>query len=265
MVEEKYCSGCKMMKPFKEFHKCNSSKSGLQYRCKRCRWPLKKIQENLPEGLKRCCTCKEIKDVNEFVKDNKRKDGKYRQCKICKRNVCRKYTENNIEKIREKNRQYFKDNKEEILKKSKAWYRKHQEYYKKYSREWEERNRDKRRKYARDAYYRDRIGCIMRSLICDGLKKNGGSKNYRSTWKMVPYTKEELKKHIESQFDEHMNWDNWGSYWHLDHILPRSYFKYTTYKDEQFQECWALKNLRPLEKIENLKKGNKVLYIKEGN
>lgn len=54
-----------------------------------------------------------------------------------------------------------------------------------------------------------------------------------------------------------MNWDNYGSYWHIDHIKPISLFKYETAEDPEFKKCWALDNLQPLEKIANLKKGNK--------
>ena len=43
-----------------------------------------------------------------------------------------------------------------------------------------------------------------------------------STWKKLPYTPEELRKHLEKQFDENMNWENYGIYWHIDHIYPQS-------------------------------------------
>ena len=55
-----------------------------------------------------------------------------------------------------------------------------------------------------------------------------------------------------------MTWDNYGSYWWIDHIKPRSLFKYEKPEDKEFKECWALKNLQPMEKIANIKKGNKI-------
>lgn len=86
-----------------------------------------------------------------------------------------------------------------------------------------------------------------------------GRKEHYSIWEFLPYTIiGELKLHIESQFDESMNWDNYGSYWHLDHILPQSSFPYTNMCDDNFQKCWALDNLQPLEAIKNIKKSNKV-------
>jgi 5-methylcytosine-specific restriction endonuclease McrA len=63
-----------------------------------------------------------------------------------------------------------------------------------------------------------------------------------------------------------MNWDNYGVYlknkdkkWHIDHIIPQSTLPYTNMEDENFKKCWALENLRPLESVENMKKGSKFI------
>ena len=68
---------------------------------------------------------------------------------------------------------------------------------------------------------------------------------------LVGYNIQELKNHLESQFDENMTWDNMGDYWEIDHIIPLNLFHYNTEQDEQFKICWSLANLRPLEKIAN--------------
>ena len=65
------------------------------------------------------------------------------------------------------------------------------------------------------------------------------------------YTAQQLREHIESQFTPEMNWSNYGTYWELDHITPRFKFYYESYDDEQFKQCWALSNLRPLTIKEN--------------
>jgi len=54
-----------------------------------------------------------------------------------------------------------------------------------------------------------------------------------------------------------MNWDNHGK-WHLDHIYPQSLLPYDSMKHPNFQKCWALDNLHPLEATENISKGNKI-------
>jgi 5-methylcytosine-specific restriction endonuclease McrA len=74
---------------------------------------------------------------------------------------------------------------------------------------------------------------------------------------LVGYTVNELINHLEKQFDGKMSWDNYGSYWDVDHRKPRSLFHYENAEDPEFKECWSLKNLQPLEHKENLRKGNR--------
>ena len=54
-----------------------------------------------------------------------------------------------------------------------------------------------------------------------------------------------------------MSWENYGSYWHIDHIKPDSRFIYESVEDIEFKKCWALSNLQPLKAEDNLKKSNK--------
>ena len=71
------------------------------------------------------------------------------------------------------------------------------------------------------------------------------------------YTWADLRAHLEAQFTQDMNWDNWGDIWEVDHIAPLSSFHYTSLDDPLFKECWALSNLRPLCRHENASKGSK--------
>lgn len=104
-------------------------------------------------------------------------------------------------------------------------------------------------------------GAINRALARYNSSKNGDSIN-----DCLPYSIIELITHIESLWEPWMNWGNYGVYinggekkWHIDHIIPQSFFKYTSMRNEEFQKCWALKKLRPFEAIANIKKSNKVL------
>ena len=63
--------------------------------------------------------------------------------------------------------------------------------------------------------------------------------------------------HLAKQFAEGMTWDNYGK-WHVDHIIPKSFFKFGDTKDGGFQQCWALSNLQPLWASENCSKGAKI-------
>ena len=58
-----------------------------------------------------------------------------------------------------------------------------------------------------------------------------------------------------------MNWDNYGTKWHIDHIKPLSNFDLTDKK--QLLEAINYKNLQPLWAEQNLSKGNRLNQIKE--
>lgn len=92
--------------------------------------------------------------------------------------------------------------------------------------------------------------------VTQALKRQLASKNGASTFEYLPYTPLQLMEHIETQFNEHMSWDNYGSYWDLDHIVPQAALIYDSLTHPKFAKCWALNNLRPLEKYKNRSKGS---------
>lgn len=62
----------------------------------------------------------------------------------------------------------------------------------------------------------------------------------------------EFKAYIEAQFYADMTWDNYGSYWHIDHIKPVCSFDLTD--EEQTRAACHYSNLRPLWAEDNIKK-----------
>jgi len=85
---------------------------------------------------------------------------------------------------------------------------------------------------------------------------------YRKHWTiLVGYTLEDLKKHLESQFKDGMNWGNYGrNGWVVDHRVPLSLFNITSINSKEFKACWALENLQPMWEEENLIKHNRLLH-----
>lgn len=59
----------------------------------------------------------------------------------------------------------------------------------------------------------------------------------------------ELRKHLEDQFKPGMTWENYASYWQVDHITPSAFFEDT---DIFSVHHWY--NLQPLRADENMKK-----------
>lgn len=66
----------------------------------------------------------------------------------------------------------------------------------------------------------------------------------------------QLRKHLELKFKRGMSWDNYGTYWHVDHIIPCSLFDHNDPK--QVRQCWHWTNLQPLEAKKNIAKSNKI-------
>ena len=64
----------------------------------------------------------------------------------------------------------------------------------------------------------------------------------------------EFKEHLQSQFDDNMTWDNYGSYWHIDHKVP---LKFNNPTLEEVIERLHWKNTQPLEASANIAKGNR--------
>ena len=126
------------------------------------------------------------------------------------------------------------------------------------------------KKYARE-YFAQRVKTDINFLLINNLRtltksaiKRGGTKTDTKTIELIGCSLEQCRNHIESQFDEKMEWDNWDRQgWHLDHIRPCSSF----YMSEEKQQyvCFNWRNLRPLFWEKNISKKDKYDAIDEEN
>src|ERR1035437_1660461 len=124
-------------------------------------------------------------------------------------------------------------------------------------------NEYQNKKYKIDPKFR--IRNLISSKIAKQLKLSGSCKSGKSCLYYIPYTIQELKQHLEKQFEPWMNWNNHGKYnkdtwndndsstwkWQLDHIIPQSNLPYTSMEDNNFKKCWSLENLRPYSAKQN--------------
>jgi hypothetical protein len=159
---------------------------------------------------------------------------------------------------------------------------------------WQRKNRDRINKQYRDHYAanpelyraklkakRVRMGAKYRAQIKrarvkirstpEGMLDHRMSQSVREAlrgakrkceWEdLLGYSVGELKAHLESQFADGMSWAkflNGGI--HIDHIIPRMHFSYSSAKDPQFRKCWALSNLRPMWPKQNSISGAKARW-----
>ncbi len=225
--------------------------------------------------MKHCNICDCLKDIEDYGKRGA-------TCKVCLRLKDIEYRNKNKEKIKTQRQKHYEENRERLVITAKEWREKNPEKHKEMKERyrsikenkkkeleakklWRKNNPDKVKEEKKRHYekYKKqpkfRIDAAMSSHMRKQIKKYGFIKNKH--WEeLVGYTISDLMQHIESLFylDANLSWENYGTYWHIDHIIPKSKFYYTSCADEQFRLCWALNNLQPLEKIKNIKKGNRV-------
>jgi hypothetical protein len=68
-----------------------------------------------------------------------------------------------------------------------------------------------------------------------------------------------LRNWFELQFTEDLNWENFGSRWQFDHIVPAAYFDYSN--EEDLRLCWSFINLRVERIDQNKNRGSRVDVI----
>jgi len=78
-------------------------------------------------------------------------------------------------------------------------------------------------------------------------KKKKGIVTLKSYGEILGCSREYLAKHLESKFDENMNWSNYGSYWEVDHEIEL----FRCHDVQDFELINHFTNLRPLEKNKN--------------
>lgn len=180
----------------------------------------------------------------------------------------------NLEVVREKDRNYKKNNTEKQTQYTQKWRKNNTEKYVESYKSYNQKNKEKSKQYCidnkehRKVIMKNRhkvrlkidINYRIKCNLSRRFRKMLQDKNLKKGNSMIEFlgcSLIELKTHLESQFTEGMNWDNYGQFgWVVDHIMPCASFDLT--KDEDRKKCWHYSNLQPLWWEENLKKSDKV-------
>ena len=214
--------------------------------------------------FKKCGCCGSVKVLGDFY-PAKTKQGKPTisyKCKACAKIYAKKWADNNRDKTRKATAAWYAKNKAHASEYDKKWRLENKDRKIAQIKRWAEKNPEKVKQY------RDRGNAKVRSTIKGRINDAFSSAIYRSLrgdkggrhWeKLVGYTIEDLKKHIEKQFKDGMSWDNYGKYtWHIDHKIPVAVFNIVSPECLDFKRCWALSNLQPLWAKENHSKHSKI-------
>jgi hypothetical protein len=175
-----------------------------------------------------CPKCKEEKELSEFNKGRS-------ECRLCSKEYKKEYYENNKDKIKKGKKEYRENNKDKIKEYDKEYKQNNKDKVKEYGKEYRGNNKDKMKEYNKeyskvrrqsDSLYK--LTTNIRNLLKQSFRLKGYTKKTKS-YKILGCTYDEFKLYIESQWDEWMNWDNYGKYngeerygWDLDHIIPLS-------------------------------------------
>ena len=231
--QEQQCNTCNKIKFISEFPKNGKY---IRSMCKSCKneekqnWLKQKTQIEINiNQLKKCTLCNIEKNLNMFHKSKEGLYGVKSFCKDCKKEQARDHYINNREYHLERKKEYYNDNKEKIVNRV-IEYRKH--------------------KIEEDSFFKmkENIRCLIRNAFVRQY-----SIKSKKTREILGCSFEEFRDYIEKQFDNKMNWDNQGSYWHLDHIKPVSLA--TT--EQEIIKLNHYTNFQPLFWKDNLSKSNK--------
>ena len=198
----KKCSKCSIEKKLEEYYKRKASIDGLSFKCKEC-----VIEYNKEYQEKHKKRLKDIREVNK---------------------------EKNKEKKKEYNKEYRLKNKEKIKEKKKEYRLKNKEYHKEYFRKNKEKNNERQKVYIKERRSKDplyKLSNNIRSLIYKTFKIRNHRKHSRTT-EILGCSLEDFKIHLEKQFQDWMDWSNYGNpvdnifelnkTWDIDHIIPLS-------------------------------------------
>lgn len=225
----KKCIKCNIEKDTSEFYAAKVNKDGFCGKCKSC------TKESV--SLYRNNNLEEVKSrVNEYRKNNLEKASEYNRSwrednKEYKRERDKEYAILNREKRKANSRKYYADNKDRLNKVGKDWRENNKEYKKQKDKEYHDLNKKNRNNRHNERMETDTLyslSHIIRSLIYKSLNRSGFTKKSK-THEILGCSFEDFVIHLESKFENWMNWDNRGIYngeinygWDIDHIIPIS-------------------------------------------
>ncbi len=182
---------------------------------------IKKNGLSLPNITEKKCThCNEIKLIEEFY-IRKTKNCYTEMCKSCKKKESSLYRKENKEKINLYRKEYRKNNSESLI--------------------------------------NQKIGINLRKRIAREIFTDKNNSITKLKNDLLDCSVEFLKKWFLYNLEiDNINFKDYGSVWHIDHVIPCSAFDLED--DIEIEQCFHWTNIRPLYKNKNLIKSNKIIW-----
>ena len=196
-----------------------------------------------PIQSKVCRKCNQIKPLTEYNKDKSKSDGLEYCCKSC-RYISRIHNRNNYKQINA-NKIYNENDIKTCFK------CKQQKLYTEF-------NKCLTKKLGLESYCKQCELNDHKEYFRNQFHTALGKASKDGNLSCLPFTGCDphfLKLWLEFQFDYKMNWENYGLYFHIDHVKPCALFNIEDDNDRRLMNHWS--NLSPLEKHDNIIKSNK--------
>ena len=94
----------------------------------------------------------------------------------------------------------------------------------------------------------------LRRRMATALKRNYKTSR---TLDILGCSLKDFRIYLETKFEPEMTWENYGSVWHIDHIIPCAIFDMS--KPAHQKRCFHFSNMQPLFAADNWRKHAKVL------
>lgn len=257
-IELKYCGKCSNYLELILFRKCKSNWDGLACNCTPCN--KKDYKENKEKILQKC---QEYRQKHLGEDDNTISKEQYKKYRDRILKYQKNYYQEHKDKILARTSTYSKAHPEQ----GRSYRKKHPEVgvlsSKKFRKNCPDLAREIGRRAAKKYYFSVKsdpmvkLNRAMSGGMWRSLKKNKNGCHWED---LAPgYTQFDLREYLENLFENWMDWTNQGNRigcWEIDHIKPIAAFNITSAECEDFKECWALSNLRPLAWKENRDKSS---------
>lgn len=215
---------------------------------------------NLPTSRDEARTIKSVAYFTGRACQNNHVEPRYTNtgiCYQCKRERAKRDYKIHASRINTANKRYADKNPEKIAKSKQVWALNNLDKVNQSRAKYKTNNREKHLESNRRYMAKKRESPIHRlsAAVSLGIWKYLKTAKSGKKWQtLVNFTLDQLIIRLESQFTPKMHWANYGSYWEIDHIKPKS-------KCATFEEAWDLANLQPLSVTVNRQKQAQFPYL----
>lgn len=150
-----------------------------------------------------CRVCHKIKSLTDFLGKSSSLTGYDTKCKDCFNNYQKQYRKKKNNAL-----EYYYRNKDKCKQKTNNYSKNNRDIRNEIQRNWRKKQRETNPSYKIWQNARKRIWKVLH------VKKP------TTTDKLIGTSPIMFKLWLSFTFSDKMNWDNYGSYWHIEHVIP---------------------------------------------